>query len=126
VADNKMSDIIRTSLDGIRDFADINTSVGAPIVTQSGVTVIPISKVSIGLATGGVDFGAKKILPNQSFGGGGGTGVSITPLGFLTIDRNSNINLIKLSQNTENAIDKAISVIENSTSIISKIKDVFS
>lgn len=121
-----MSDIIRTSLDGIRDFADINTSVGAPIVTQSGVTVIPISKVSIGLATGGVDFGAKKILPNQSFGGGGGTGVSITPLGFLTIDRNSNINLIKLSQNTENAIDKAISVIENSTSIISKIKDVFS
>lgn len=126
MSENKMSDIIRTSLDGIRDFADINASVGTPIVTQSGVTVIPISKVSVGFATGGVDFGAKKILPNQSFGGGGGTGVSVTPLGFLTVDQNANVTLIKLSDSTVNTVDRAISLIESTPEIIGKIKDVFS
>lgn len=121
-----MSDIIRASLDGIRDFADINTSVGAPILTESGVTVIPISKISIGFATGGVDFGNKKILPNQSFGGGGGTGVSVTPIAFLTVDKSSKINLIRLNESTAATVDRALSVIENAPSIIGKIKDVFS
>ncbi len=121
-----MSDIIKTSLDGIRDFTDINTSIGTPIQTESGVTVIPISKISIGFATGGVDFGAKKIMASQSFGGGGGTGVSVTPIAFLTVDRNSNINLIRLTDNVANTVDKAISLIENSPNLISKIKDAFS
>ena len=126
MAENKMSDIIRASLDGIRDFADINTSVGTPIQTESGVTVIPISKISIGFATGGVDFGTKKLIPNQSFGGGGGTGVSVTPIAFLTVDKSSRVNLIRLGESTASTVDKALSLIENSPNIIAKIKDVFS
>jgi sporulation protein YtfJ len=121
-----MSDIIKTSLDGIRDFADINTSVGTPIMTPSGVTVIPISKVSIGFATGGVDFGAKKIMANQSFGGGGGTGVSVTPLAFLTVDKDANVNLIKLNESRLSALDKAISLVESTPEIIEKIKGALS
>ena len=125
MADNKMSDIIKTSLDGVRDFADINTSIGAPILTESGVTVIPISKVSIGFATGGVDFGHKKIMANQSFGGGGTTGVSVTPVAFLTVDRNANVNLIKLGDGKQTTLDRAISLVENTPEIIGKIKNVF-
>ena len=124
MSDNKMSDIIKTSLDGVRNFADINTSVGTPIQTESGVTVIPISKVSIGFATGGVDFGGKRIMTNQSFGGGGGTGVSVTPIAFLTVNKNSEVNLIHLSDYRNSTVDKALSLIESTPEIISKIKDI--
>ena len=118
-----MNDIIKASLDGVRDFADINTSVGTPIHTPSGVTVIPISRFSVGFLTGGVDFGGKKIMANQNFGGGGGTGVSVTPIGFLTIDANANVNLIKLDDSPKTTVEKAISLVENIPEIISKIKN---
>ena len=120
-----MSDIIRTSLDGIRDFTDTNTSVGAPIETASGVTVIPISRVSIGFATGGVDFNTKKLLSNGNFGGGGGTGISVTPIAFLTVNKNSDVNLIHIGEDKFKTVDKALSLIESSPEIIGKIKDIF-
>lgn len=121
-----MSDIIRTSLDGIRDFTGTNTSVGAPIETASGVTVIPISRVSIGFATGGVDFNTKKLLSSGNFGGGGGTGISVTPIAFLTVSKNSDVNLIHIGEDKFKTIDKALSLIEGTPEIIGKIKDIFS
>ena len=117
-----MSDIIRASLDGIRDFADINTSVGTPIQTESGVTVIPISKISIGFATGGVDFGTKKLIPNQSFGGGGGTGVSVTPIGFLVVDAEGNVDMLNIN-NPANDLGSSIeSIMEKIPSILDKLQ----
>ena len=120
--ESKMSDIIKTSLDGIKNFTDMETSVGTPIQTPSGVTVIPVSKISIGFATGGLDYGQKKITKGQNFGGGGGSGVSITPIAFLTIGKNAEINLIPITQGLT-SIDSAISLIERSPEIIQKIKD---
>ena len=117
-----MSDIIKSSLDGIKGFTDMEAAVGTPIQTPSGVTVIPVSKVSIGFATGGLDYGPKKIASPQSFGGGGGTGVSITPIAFLTVGKNAEVNLIPIS-NTQSSIDRALSVIERSPEILEKIKD---
>ena len=117
-----MSDIIRSSLDGIKGFTDMETAVGAPIQTPSGVTVIPVSKVSIGFATGGLDYGAKKFTSSQNFGGGGGTGVSITPIAFLTVGKDAEVNLIPIASSTS-GLDRALSVIERSPEIIEKIKD---
>ena len=121
MSETKMSDIIKTSLDGIKSFTDIDVAVGNPIITPSGVTVIPISKVSIGFATGGLDYVNKKYASNQNFGGGGGTGVSITPVAFLTVGKDSQINLIQLN-GTPNGLDHALSLIEHSPDIIQKIK----
>lgn len=121
-----MGDIIKTSLDGIKGFTDIENAIGSPIHTPSGVTVIPISKVTIGFATGGLDFGQKKLVSNQNFGGGGGSGVSITPIAFLTVGKNSEVNLIPISQTSNASIDHALSVIEHSPEIIRKIKDAMS
>lgn len=118
-----MGDIIKTSLDGIKSFTDMESAIGNPIQTPSGVTVIPVSKVSIGFATGGLDFGAKKIIRDQNFGGGGGTGVSITPMAFLTVGKNAEINLIPISGSSVNGIDHALTLIERSPEIIQKIKD---
>ncbi len=125
MAETKMSEIIKASLDGIKDFTDMETAIGSPIHTPSGVTVIPVSKVSIGFATGGLDYGQKR-LSHGNFGGGGGTGVSITPLAFLTVGKNAEITLINISDNTNTNIDHALSVIERSPEIIAKIKDALS
>jgi sporulation protein YtfJ len=119
--DNRMSDMIKASLDGIRDFTDVDTVFGKAITTESGVTVIPVSKVTMGIATGGIDYASKKLTTPQNFGGGGGTGMTITPVAFLTISPMAEVNLITLNS-AENDIDKISKIIEHSPEIISKIK----
>ena len=120
-----MSEMIKASLDGIKDFTDVDTVFGKAITTPSGVTIIPVSKVSVGFATGGVDFYEKRPLSPANFGGGSGTGVSITPVAFLTVGSNAEINLIRIGADEQSPTDKVFSIIENSPKIIEKIKDTF-
>ena len=120
-----MGDIIRASTDGIKSFADMNAVIGAPINTPSGVTVIPVSKVAMGIATGGVDYGEKKNFAHQNFGGGGGTGLSITPIAFLTVGVDGEVNLITVNS-LPSDVDKITTLIERSPEIIEKIKGALS
>lgn len=121
MSESKMSDIIKASMDGVRSFTDMDTVVGGAINTPSGVTVIPVSKVSMGIATGGIDYGTSKPGNNQNFGGGGGTGLSITPVAFLTVGRDAEINLIHVNS-TATDLDRIASLIEHSPEIIERIK----
>ena len=121
MSETKMSDIIRASLDGIRDMTNMEASIGEAITTPSGVTVSPVSKVTMGISTGGIDYASKKLTTPQNFGGGGGTGMTITPVAFLTISPMAEVNLITLNS-AENDIDKISKIIEHSPEIISKIK----
>ncbi len=123
MSENKMSDIIKSSLDGIRGFTDVDVGIGKAIQTPSGVTVIPISKISVGMATGGVDYGTKKLIGTQNFGGGGTTGVSVTPMAFLTVNSNAEVSLISLQDKGESDVSKIASIIERSPEIIEKIKN---
>ena len=125
MSENKMSDIIKASMDGIRAFTDMDTVIGNAINTPSGVTVIPVSKVTMGIATGGVDYGTRRIPSAQNFGGGGGTGLSITPIAFLTVSQDAEVNLIHLA-NSDTDVDRITSLIEHSPEIIEKIKDALS
>ena len=122
MSENKMSDIIKSSLEGIRSFTDVDVGIGKAIQTPSGVTVIPISKISVGMATGGVDYGTKKLIGSQNFGGGGTTGVSVTPMAFLTVNANAEVKLINLQDKGESDVSKISSIIERSPEIIQKIK----
>ena len=124
--ENKMSDIIKSSLDGIKSFTDVDMGIGNAIHTPSGVTVIPISKISVGMATGGVDYGTKKLIGTQNFGGGGTTGVSVTPMAFLTVNSNAEVNLITLKDKAESDVSKITTLIERSPEIIDKIKNALS
>lgn len=126
MAESKMSDMIRASLDGIKDFADVDTVFGKAITTPAGVTVIPVSKVSVGFATGGLDIPGKRTIGHNNFGGGSGSGVSITPVAFLTVGKNAEINLIQIGNSEVSVIDRACDLIENSPAIIEKIKKTFS
>jgi len=74
--------ILSATIDKIRDLVDTSTIIGEPI-TADGTTIIPVSKVTYGFASGGADFPSKN--SKDLFGGGGGAGVTITPVAFLII-----------------------------------------
>ena len=120
-----MSDIIKASMEGIREFSENDTVLGRGVTTPQGVTIIPISKITVGQATGGVDYGAKRFSNSQSFGGGGGVGMSITPMAFIAIDSEKRIQLVNVS-NGESDLSKVGSLIEKSPEIIEKIRSALS
>ena len=79
---NPLDEFLRTTMDKVREMTDTNTIVGQPISTPDGVTLIPISRLSMGIGVGGGDYG--KTLP-KDFGGGSAAGVKIEPVAFLVI-----------------------------------------
>ncbi len=138
MAENKLTEIIEASLEQIKNVVDANTIIGNPITTPGGTTVIPVSKVSIGFASGGLDYLGKNMKKaadsaqrpaslQTNFGGGGGTGVSVQPVGFLVISPTGNVELLNVGPNTaaSDKFDSISNLIEKSPDIISKIKAIF-
>ena len=125
--ENKIPEIIKSSLENIRSIVDANTVVGDPIATDVGTTIIPISKISVGIASGGVDYNDKADRPKpQNFGGGGGTGLSVSPAGFLVIDKNGEVEFINVGMKGKpDPVDQIADFIERTPDIIAKIKDLF-
>ena len=83
MAEKSAGAILSSTIEKIRDLVDTKTIIGEAIYAEGGVTIIPVSKVTYGFASGGADFPSKS---NQElFGGGGGAGVTITPVAFLVI-----------------------------------------
>ena len=80
-----INNLMETTMAKIREMVDTNTVVGKPIVTDDGVTLIPVSKLSFGFASGGSDFGGKTQPADKNFGGGAGAGVNVTPIAFLVV-----------------------------------------
>ena len=126
--ENKLEEIIRASLENIRSMIDAETVIGEPIATESGTTIIPISKVSVGFATGGLDYDGKSSAAGrpQNFGAGGGTGLSIQPVGFLVVKADGNIEMINVGQPyPADPIEQILGIIERSPEIIGRLKAVF-
>ena len=80
MAEHPIEGMMGVTMEKIRQLVDANTIIGEPI-TVDGATIIPISRVTFGFASGGSDVGAK--TNKQMFGGGTGAGVTVQPLGFL-------------------------------------------
>jgi len=132
---NKLNEIIKTSLDSIRSMVDSNTVIGDPITTANGTTVIPVSKVFVGFASGGLDYlgkaagaqNAPKPAANN-FGGGGGTGLTVSPVAFLVVDAAGNVQLLNVNEPTKPASDpvgQIVSLLERSPELIERLKAVF-
>ena len=135
---NKLNELVDTALDNLRGLVDANTVIGTPIVTNSGTTVIPVSKVSIGIAGGGNDYSQKGETASgkASFSGGGGTGLTMIPLGFLVVSPDGSVELLNIANPTGKKgaeaakpapdLGSAIeTVLDKAPDAISKIKDVF-
>ncbi len=136
----KQSELIRTALEGVHNIIDSNTVLGKPIVTGNDTTIIPVSKISLGIATGGLDYFGKNqpaLSPTvdatklSSFGGGGGTGINVIPVGFLIVKAGGSVELLTVDgaankSTAVSVIDSIVEVLERSPEIADKIKEVIS
>ena len=126
-----MNEMISTSLSKIRELVDAQTIIGEPINTNGGTVIIPVSKVAVGYVSGGLDFNSKKEEAAQktnapkNFGGGGGTGVSVSPVGFLTVSPDGRVDFLSVSAGGGDSIDKVANLVERTPDIIEKIKGIF-
>lgn len=106
-----IGELITTTMQKIREIADVNTIVGQPIHAE-GVTIIPISKLSIGFASGGSDFATKNQKPDSdnAFGGGGGAGVNLTPVAFLVV-KGDTVKLMPVAPAPGSTVDRVVEMV---------------
>ncbi len=133
MADMPLSEVIRSSLESIRQVLDTNTIIGEPIQVLGDTVIIPISKISVGFASAGAEYSGKKEVKNPKFGGGGGTGVTLTPLCFLVATAGGDVKLLNVDANSGyngnegyvgivNAIDE---LLNKAPGMVEKVKDMF-
>lgn len=118
MAETNLSGIIDVTLEKLKTMTNAETIIGEPIV-KNDITIIPVSRVSFGLATGGSDFSTKS-SPNTLFGGGGGAGVTIAPVAFIVINKD-NVRVIPITSEAT-ALDKAISMVPE---LFDKVRSLF-
>ena len=116
-----ISDLMSTTMQKIREMVDVNTIVGQPITTPEGMTLIPISKLSFGFASGGSDFVSKNHKPgeNNTFGGGSGAGVNISPVAFLIVKGDS-VRLLPVDPPVATTVDRVIEMVPE---VVDKVTD---
>ena len=120
--EQKIPEIIRSSMENIRSMVDANTIIGDPVEATGGTVIIPISKIAVGIASGGGDYSVQP----QNFGGGGGPGLSVSPVGFLVCDKNGNVEFINVSSKGKpDPVDQIADLVERTPEIIAKIKALF-
>lgn len=116
---NALEGILGVSMEKIREMVDVNTIIGDPISAPNGTTIIPISKVSFGFASGGSD------LPTQAaekFAGGSGAGVTVKPQAFIVIKNDGDVELLELGEAGKTSPLEG--VVEAIPGVIGKIKDL--
>ena len=98
-----ITSIMNATMAKIKELVDTNTVVGKPIVTADGITLIPLSKVSFGFASGGTEYPTKN---QQGLGAGSGAGVKVEPMGLLII-KDGNVRMMNIAP-TNNTVDRII------------------
>ncbi|MCI8618764.1 MAG: sporulation protein YtfJ [Oscillospiraceae bacterium] len=118
-----LPNMVENTLAKIKEMIDANTVVGSPITTTEGVTILPISKISIGFAGGGSDFVSKNANKfDNPFGGGTGAGVNITPVAFLVI-REDSVRMLPIAAPVSNTADRVVEMIPDVLDKISAFID---
>lgn len=118
MSEHPIEGLMDVTLEKIKSMVDSNTIIGNPINMPDGTLILPVSKVSFGFASGGSDFPSK--TSKQMFGGGGGAGVSISPIAFLVVRGNS-VRMLQLAD-TSNSVDRAIGMMPE---MVDKVADLF-
>ncbi|MDR2358037.1 MAG: GerW family sporulation protein [Oscillospiraceae bacterium] len=117
-----IGEIMETSMRKIRELVDANTIIGQEITTQDGITIIPVSKVTLGFGTGGADLNGKNQQAGKpnAFGGGSAAGVNIIPVAFLVI-RDGGVKLLSVLPPASTTVDR---LIETAPELIDKIREL--
>ena len=123
--ETSIKELLSTALRDARTVMDTDTVIGDPICLDNGLTIIPISKVAMGFASGGLDFPGRTEA-RKNFGGGGGTGVTVTPMGFLTVYPDGRAEVIPVvpAETGVGTMDQITDIITRAPEIIGKIRAV--
>lgn len=115
---HQIQDLMGVTMEKMREMVDVQTIIGDPIVVSEQVTIIPVSKVSYGFASGGSDLPAKSV-PKDLFGGGTGAGVSIQPVAFLVVQEDG-VRLLQMDE----AGDALTSAIRSVPEVVDRISGI--
>ncbi len=120
---NQLNELLQEGMAKMRELADTNTIIGQPIQTPDGVTLIPISRVSMGFGGCGGVFGNKKDPAAEgSLGGGIGTGVKIEPVAFLVV-KDGTTRVLPVAMAPMNTIDRVVDMVPDAIDRVSAIID---
>ncbi|MCH5298591.1 MAG: GerW family sporulation protein [Ruminococcus sp.] len=117
--EHPINGLMDTTMKKIKEMVDVNTIIGDPISTPDGTTVIPVSKVTYGFASGGTDFPTKK-ESKDCFGGGSGAGVTIQPIAFLVVS-NGDVRMISVEK-YDGAADRVVGMVPD---LVDKVTGLF-
>ena len=113
--ENKVESVLNGAMDGLKNLVDVDTVIGDPIKVNDDITLIPISKVTCGFASGGSGFGSNP--QNEHFGGGAGGCVKVSPVCFLVV-RGDNIRMLPIAESA-NGVDKLVDLLPDMVDKIS-------
>ncbi|WP_297634491.1 GerW family sporulation protein [uncultured Clostridium sp.] len=119
--DHPIENLMTSTMENLKDMIDVNTIIGTPVETQDGTCIIPISRVSFGFASGGSEFDSpNKTTSNTEypFAGGSGAGVSVKPVSFLVVRKDS-VRLLPVEQ--DSTYDRIVDTVPQ---ILEMFKDV--
>ena len=99
--------MLENTIAKIKEMIDVNSVIGDPITTADGVTIIPVSKVSVGFGGGGSDYAKSS---RDAFGGGAGGGMSVTPICFLIVS-NGNVRMMPVPVAASSTADRIVEML---------------
>ena len=119
----KLPGMLEGTIQKIKEMIDVNSVVGEPIITADGVTIIPVSKVSVGFGGAGSDFTKGKTAAGYNpFGGGVGAGVKVTPICFLIV-KDGNVRMLPVAQAANTTADRLVEMIPDTLDKITSFID---
>lgn len=107
---NPIGNLMQSTMDSVKSMLKVDTVVGEPIMTADGITLVPISKISVAFGGGGVEFNSKKSGVNTPYGGGNATGVKVDPIGFLVI-KEGTVRMVNVTPPANNTVDRIIELV---------------
>lgn len=111
-----LNELMATTIQQVRTMADANTIIGAPIHAD-GVTLIPVSRLSVGVGGGGTEFSTKNQPANNNFGGGSAASAKLEPVAFLVV-REGSVKLLPVAPPPATTVDR---VIETVPEVVDKV-----
>lgn len=106
-----LPNMLENTIAKIREMVDVNSVIGDPITTPDGVTIIPVSKVSVGFGGGGSDFVSKNVNHQDNpFGGGVGGGVKVNPIAFLIV-KDGNVRMLPVAAPANTTADRLVEMV---------------
>ena len=104
-----LPNMLERTLAKLREMVDVSSVIGDPIVVGD-VTILPISKVSVGFGGGGSDYTKSGVSNDVPFGGGLGGGVKVPPIAFLVV-KGESVRMIPVAAPANTTADRVVEMV---------------